>query len=80
MNTDNLFLALKLMIIGMTAVYIALIIVIYLGKALIVILNKFGNNEPQATQQNEDIHGKIIEAAIAKITNGKGKVNHIEKI
>lgn len=80
MNTNNLFLALKLMIIGMSSVFIALIVIIYLGKALIVTLNKFSNDEPQTTQQNEDIHEKIIEAAVAQMTNGKGKVNHIEKI
>lgn len=85
---ENLNIALLLMVVGMATVFAILLIVIYLGKGLIVLVNKYapeevvvaksaGNNGPAP------IPGNIlaaINAAVTVVTQGKGKVAKVEKI
>ncbi len=84
---ENLSLGLTLMLIGMITVFAILLIVIYLSRLLIVLVNKYAPEETapvktpkaavaaiSATTMN------IISAAVAKITGGKGHVKSVEKI
>jgi oxaloacetate decarboxylase gamma subunit len=82
---DNLGIGLLLMVVGMVTVFIILLIVIYLSKILISLVNKFAPSEepvkvsPQrAIADNESV--AAIKAAVKVLTAGKGKVVKIEKL
>lgn len=76
----------------MTTVFAILLIVIYLGKGLIALVNKYAPEEvivkkqtvvQPATAQTGSISGKTtaaIVAAVSMVTGGQGKVTKIEKI
>lgn len=82
---ENFIYALELMGIGMGTVFVVLILVIELGKALIAIVNKVAPEEekpqpktaaPAAVLPNV---AQAIAQAVNIITSGKGKVDKIEK-
>ena len=85
---ENLRTALLLMVVGMATVLCILLIVIYLGKALIALVNKYFPEEPQAKapvrqQGPAPIPANImavISAAVSVVTQGKGKVAKVEKL
>lgn len=84
---ENLNIALLLMVIGMATVFAILLIVIYLGKGLIALVNKYAPEEAQSVKTTADgvapIPGNIlaaIGAAVTVVTQGKGKVAKVEKI
>lgn len=84
---EKLETALLLMVVGMATVFAILLIVIYLGKLLISLVNKYAPEEQlpakQGTQSPVPIPGNIvaaITAAVNVVTQGKGKVAKIEKI
>lgn len=84
---ENLNTALLLMVVGMATVFAILLIVIYLGKGLIALVNKYAPEEatPAKTLPGAPapIPGNIqaaIEAAVAVVTHGKGKIVKVEKI
>ena len=84
---ENLETALLLMVVGMATVFAILLIVIYLGKLLISLVNKYAPEEQlpamQGAQSPVPIPGNIvaaITAAVNVVTQGKGKVAKIEKI
>lgn len=84
---ENLETALLLMVVGMATVFAILLIVIYLGKLLISLVNKYAPEEQlpakQGAQSPVPIPGNIvaaITAAVNVVTHGKGKVAKIEKI
>ena len=84
---ENLNEALKLMVVGMATVFAILLIVIYLGKALIALVNKY---VPEEVHPAHAAAGKpapipphamaAIAAAVSVITKGKGKVAKVEPI
>lgn len=85
---ENFETALLLMVVGMTTVFAILLIVIYLGKVLIKLVNKYAPEEVSSvrqavTQKSVPISGNIlaaIAAAVNVVTQGKGKVSKVEKI
>ena len=89
---ENIETGLLLMVVGMTTVFAILLIVIYLGKGLIALVNKYAPEEvvvkKQAAVQTTaaqagNISGKTtaaIVAAVSMVTGGQGKVTKIEKI
>lgn len=84
---ENLNTALLLMTVGMTTVFAILLIVIYLGKGLIALVNKYAPEEAvpvkAAASASAPIPGNIlaaISAAVTVVTQGKGKVSKVEKI
>ena len=84
---ENLETALLLMVVGMATVFAILLIVIYLGKLLISLVNKYAPEEQlpakQGTQSPVSIPRNIvaaITAAVNVVTQGQGKVAKIEKI
>lgn len=76
----------------MTTVFAILLIVIYLGKGLITLVNKYAPEEvvvkkqtarQTVTTQAGSIPGKTtaaIVAAVSMVTGGQGKVSKIEKL
>lgn len=84
---ENLNTALLLMIVGMATVFAILLIVIYLGKLLITLVNKYAPEEVASAKAAANapaaIPGNImaaISAAVTVVTQGKGKVSKVEKI
>ncbi len=90
---ENIEFGLLLMVVGMTTVFAILFLVIYLGKGLIIIVNKYAPEEvivkkapqqqtPSVSQSGTGIPGSTtaaIVSAISMVTGGKGKVTKIEK-
>ena len=82
---DNMNVALELLVVGMVSVFTALLIVIYLGKLLIWVINKYFQEEekPKAVTANVAAnvsHRAAIEKAVAIATGNKARVEKIEKI
>ena len=85
---ENLETAFLLMVVGMATVFVILLIVIYLGKLLISLVNKYAPEEVVSVKQTSSqapvpIPGNIlaaITAAVNVVTQGKGKVTKLEKL
>ena len=84
---ENLETAFLLMVVGMATVFVILLIVIYLGKLLISLVNKYAPEEvvpaKHASRVPAAIPGNIlaaITAAVNVVTQGKGKVSKVEKL
>lgn len=85
---ENLETALLLMVVGMSTVFVILLIVIYLGKLLITLVNKYAPEEVapvkrEAPRGPAPVSGTIlaaITAAVSVVTQGKGKITKVEKI
>ena len=91
---ENIETGLLLMVVGMTTVFAILLIVIYLGKGLITLVNKYDPEEeiakkqvatasPLAFAQSGAVGGQetaAIVSAISMVTGGKGRVVKIEKM
>lgn len=82
---ENLNIALLLMVVGMATVFAILLIVIYLGKAMIALVNKYTPEEAVAAKKEgpAPISANImaaISAAVAVVTHDKGKVTKVEKL
>lgn len=85
---ENLEKAFLLMVVGMATVFVILLIVIYLGKLLISLVNKYAPEEVVSVKQTSSqapvpIPGNIlaaITAAVNVVTQGKGKVTKVEKL
>lgn len=85
---ENLETAFLLMVVGMASVFVILLIVIYLGKLLISLVNKYAPEEVVSVKQTSSqapvpIPGNIlaaITAAVNVVTQGKGKVTKVEKL
>lgn len=90
MITNDIFGALQLMVVGMLTVFSVLLIVICLGTLLIKLVNKYApeevaNNKPMAAAtaaagQIDATVKAVIDATVAQITGGKGKVKNITKL
>ncbi len=90
---ENIGTGLLLLVVGMITVFTILMIVIYLGKGLIVLVNKYAPEEviikkqpavrPSVSAPAGGISGQTtaaIVAAVSMTTAGQGKVTRIEKI
>ena len=86
---ENLSLGLMLMAVGMITVFAILLIVIYLSKLLIAIVNKVAPEEVVAKKTAPATSAPTvidpntlaaIKGAVNIVTGGKGKVMKVEKI
>ncbi len=86
---ENLSFGLMLMAIGMITVFAILLIVIYLSKLLIAIVNKVAPEEVVAKKSASVAASPVvidpntmaaIKGAVNIVTGGKGKVMKVEKI
>lgn len=85
----NIYEALMLMGIGLAAVFIVLLLIIWFGKLLIKAVNKFAPEEEKTKQKAskpaaaEAIDGAVQQAiskAVEQLTGGKGRVEQIVKL
>lgn len=87
---NNFSEAIQLMIVGMLTVFCILLIVIVFGTILIKLVNKYAPEEVQtkksvaaasnAVQQVDATVKAVIDATVAQITGGKGRVSKITKL
>ena len=85
---SNLMEALKLLCIGLTTVFVVLLLVIQFGKLLIKVVNKIAPEEEQqpkaAPAASPAAIAPDVQQAIAKaidqLTGGMGRVEKIERI
>lgn len=88
---ENMDTGLMLMGIGMTTVFAILLIVIYLGKGLTILVNKYAPEE--AVKQPASANASAVTAntipgatlaaivsAVSAATQGQGKVIKVEKL
>mgnify|MGYP000860826861 CR=1 FL=1 len=82
-------LALFLLVVGMVSVFAVLFIVVFVGNAIILVVNKFVPAEviPVKKQTTQTITTAIasnklaaISAAVELVTQGKGRVVDVKKI
>lgn len=84
---ENMETALLLLFVGMGTVFAILLLLIYLGKFLIALVNKYAPEEEVAAKQIMPkgplpIPGNVlaaITAAVNVVTHGKGKITKVEK-
>ncbi|MCD7900370.1 MAG: OadG family protein [Bacteroides sp.] len=83
---ENLDTGLLLMLVGMITVFAILLIVIYLGKLLITLVNKFAPEEVVPVKKASGGPAPIpphvlaaITAAVNVVTHNKGKVVKVER-
>lgn len=85
---ENIETALLLLVVGMATVFVILLIVIYFGKLLISLVNRYAPEEvlpakKDAPQGVAPVPGNVmaaIAAAVSVVTHGKGKVTKVERI
>ena len=79
---ENIGVGLMLMVVGMATVFVILLIVIYLSKYLITIVNKVAPEEAprKVPTVAPTTDAGAIKAAVEILTAGKGQVIKIEKL
>ncbi|MDE5561759.1 MAG: OadG family protein [Bacteroidaceae bacterium] len=86
---DNLNLGLQLLVVGMSTVFVILLIVIYGGKLLINVVNRLAPEEMQASVKKvpRAVGGMpdastmaILNEVVRQLTGGKGHVERARKI
>lgn len=87
MNTENIYLALQLMVVGMATVFLILYIIIGLGKLLVNYTNANAKEDPPVSKPQpaqvpvaDATTQAVIQLAVKEITGGKGHVTQIKKI
>lgn len=83
---ENLETGLLLMVVGMVTVFSILLIVIYLGKLLILLVNKYAPEEVVPAKKVPDRPKPIpphvlaaITAAVNVVTHNKGRIVKVER-
>jgi len=78
----NIQTGLLLMIVGMVTVFIILLIVIYGSELIIRLINRIAPEEVQKAKPTKEDPAvrQILDAAVAQITGGKGRIVGIKKI
>ena len=78
---DNIGTGIQLMIVGMTTVFLILLIVIWGGKLLIKAVNQFAPEESAAPKKGSDAPATVdsttmtvLQQVVSQITGGKGKI------
>ena len=77
---ENLGLGLMLMVVGMVTVFLILLIVILGSRLLIAAANKLAPEAVAAAAGPDASTRRVLEAAVAQLTGGKGKITNITKI
>ena len=84
---ENLGIGFELMIVGMSTVFLILLIVIWGGKLLINVVNKIAPEETVASKKtaapSATVDGgtmAILQQVVSQITGGKGHISSAKKI
>ena len=82
--SEEIQLAITLLLIGMITVFVILTLVVIGGKILIAAVNRFGSGVRSAQEvesaQDEEITVVVLAAVVEHITSGKGAISSIEKL
>lgn len=85
--TENLHIALQLLLVGMLSVFFILGVVVGLGKILISIVNKFSKDpipKPmRATAKRAEFSAKklaVLSAVVDVVSDGQGIIKSVKKI
>ncbi len=73
---ENLGLGLVLMIVGMVTVFLILLIVIFGSTLMIRIVNRIAHSENKLPAADPATR-QVLEAAVAQLTGGKGRITNI---
>ena len=79
---SDLTLALQILIIGMLSVFVILSLVVLTGQLLIRIVNRMSISSSSITPLQDDDQQEIVAiiAAVDAITEGKGRIEKIDRI
>ena len=86
---ENIGIGLELMIVGMSTVFLILLIVISGGKLLIKAVNKFAPEEVVAQKKAAPLTGlsaidgttmEVLRKVVSQLTHGKGHLTEAKKI
>lgn len=79
--TDNIESAFSLLLIGMITVFLVLLLVVVIGNLLIRLTNQFSVSENKTiTNQIDKRKIAAITAAVEIVTEGKVRIDKIEKV
>ena len=88
--TEQLTTGINLMVIGMITVFVVLFLVVWGGKLLIFFANTFLAPPHEIKPEASDLptpdtsinhkHLAVLSAVVEHITEGKGRINKIEKM
>lgn len=79
-NMGNFGIGLQLMLVGMITVFVILLIVIYGSRLLIKLINRIAPQQEQKKAPAGEDYSAVFEAAVAQLTQGKGKLTKITKL
>lgn len=68
------------MLVGMITVFVILLIVIYGSRLLIKLINRIAPQQEQKKAPAGEDYSAVFEAAVAQLTQGKGKLTKITKL
>ena len=84
---DNIGLGLQLMVVGMSAVFLILVIVIWGGKLLIKAVNKIAPEEVESSKKTsaapavvDSATMAVLQQVVTQITGGKGRIASAKKM
>lgn len=81
---ENLGFGLTLMGVGMVTVFVILLIVIFGSELLIKLINKIAPEAEAPAKKSapaaSDAPMAVLEAAVAQITGGKGRIINVTKL
>ena len=84
---DNIGLGIQLMVVGMSAVFLILFIVIWGGKLLIKAVNKIAPEEVESSKKTsaapavvDSATMAVLQQVVTQITGGKGRIASAKKM
>lgn len=83
---ENVFSTLSLMAVGMTTVFLILILVVLTGHVLILVVNSWGVDD-KSNSGNQELNTSItkqqlaaIQSTVEIVTGGKGRIEDIKRL
>ncbi len=82
---ENLNEALSLLVVGMIMVFLILFLVVFVGNVVIYITNRYLREEQKKVKEGVALKGAnpkkiaVLAAAVDHITQGKGRIDKIQK-
>ena len=77
---ENLKLGLLLMVVGMLTVFAILLVVIYGSRILVRLVNRIAPDEVKPAKRDDSQLKAVLDAAVAQLTGGKGRITKITEI
>lgn len=84
---DNIGLGIQLMVVGMSTVFLILLIVIWGGKLLIKAVNRLAPEEAASPKKTEQVSGTIdsttmsvLQQVVSQVTGGKGYLSSAKRV